>query len=613
MVATKDSFSKGLILNEDLADLREQMESANDLEEQEFLKKERPEIRRNRLKKCLSCKSPDCSEPRVCFGVKCFSSQIRDVHGNISRSKGCTSDLQKTMLYCGTLSHDGREIHEKHFRSSQYAFNCCKTDMCNQGDDVWPDLPDVPVLNDADSDDQDDEPSSLPSESSGSSDVFQLVLVIVLPIVGLIILSSIILIAMKSCHNKRMEELHKKWGNWLGWDNGEQNATADELLGLRAQAVGDSTLREFQDDMTSGSGSGMPHLVQRTLAKQIRLLDRIGKGRYGEVWRGQWNGDNVAVKIFFSRDEDSWKRETDIYSTVLLRHENILGYIGSDCTSQNSCTQLWLVTHFYEYGSLYDFLNNLANPAFPGASPSRIESKRSLTSFEAYQILLSSLNGLVHLHTEIFGARGKPAIAHRDVKSKNILVKNDGTCVIADFGLAVMHSQRTGQMDEQQNSRVGTKRYMSPEILDGSIENNKTFESYKRVDVYSFSLVMWEVLRRTRFVDTDPDSAQDFALPYHLDVGPDPSFDEMKKVVCTNNARPEIPPSWIDGENEVRMKLRRDEFEVGENSGNCARRYFKKNFFQLIPNDDFFFSSFLASSKSCRNVGTKIHPFASQL
>ena len=47
-----------------------------------------------------------------------------------------------------------------------------------------------------------------------------------------------------------------------------------------------------------------------------------------QVWRGRWNGDSVAVKIFFSRDEDSWKRETDIYSTVLLRHENVLGYIG---------------------------------------------------------------------------------------------------------------------------------------------------------------------------------------------------------------------------------------------------------------------------------------------
>lgn len=50
-----------------------------------------------------------------------------------------------------------------------------------------------------------------------------------------------------------------------------------------------------------------------------------GKGRYGEVWRGQWQGENMAVKIFSSRDEKSWFRETEIYNTVLLRHENILG------------------------------------------------------------------------------------------------------------------------------------------------------------------------------------------------------------------------------------------------------------------------------------------------
>jgi hypothetical protein len=57
------------------------------------------------------------------------------------------------------------------------------------------------------------------------------------------------------------------------------DAPLDELVGLRAQVVGDSTLREFHNDdnMTSGSGSGMPHLVSRTLAKMIELGDRIGE------------------------------------------------------------------------------------------------------------------------------------------------------------------------------------------------------------------------------------------------------------------------------------------------------------------------------------------------
>jgi activin receptor type-1 len=76
------------------------------------------------------------------------------------------------------------------------------------------------------------------------------------------------------------------------------------------------------------------------------------------------------------------------YSTVLLRHENILGYIGSDMTSRNSCTQLWLITHHHPLGSLYDHLN-----------------RTTLTHHQLMKICLSAANGLVHLHTEIFGTQ----------------------------------------------------------------------------------------------------------------------------------------------------------------------------------------------------------------
>lgn len=76
--------------------------------------------------------------------------------------------------------------------------------------------------------------------------------------------------------------------------------------------------------------TGLPLFVQRTVARTIVLQEIIGKGRFGEVWRGKWRGGDVAVKIFSSREERSWFREAEIYQTVMLRHENILGFIAAD-------------------------------------------------------------------------------------------------------------------------------------------------------------------------------------------------------------------------------------------------------------------------------------------
>ncbi len=75
----------------------------------------------------------------------------------------------------------------------------------------------------------------------------------------------------------------------------------------------------------AGSGAGLPLLAQRTIARQIVLCECIGKGRFGDVHRGTWNGEDIAVKIFTSREEVSWFREAQIYQTTMLRHKNILG------------------------------------------------------------------------------------------------------------------------------------------------------------------------------------------------------------------------------------------------------------------------------------------------
>ncbi|KAG9340252.1 hypothetical protein JZ751_021693 [Albula glossodonta] len=287
----------------------------------------------------------------------------------------------------------------------------------------------------------------------------------------------------------------------------------------------DKTLQDLIFDLsTSGSGSGtppfpaplrsptlgwdneqmsyttdcLPLFVQRTVARTIVLQEIIGKGRFGEVWRGKWRGGDVAVKIFSSREERSWFREAEIYQTIMLRHENILGFIAADNKDNGTWTQLWLVSDYHEHGSLFDYLNR-------------------------YSVTIE----------------GKPGIAHRDLKSKNILVKKNGTCAIADLGLAVRHESVTDTIDIAPNQRVGTKRYMAPEVLDETI-NMKHFDSFKCADIYALGLVYWEIARRCNAGGVH----EEYQLPYYDLVPSDPSIEEMRKVVCDQRLRPNVPNWW---------------------------------------------------------------------
>ncbi|KAL7293470.1 hypothetical protein TKK_0013228 [Trichogramma kaykai] len=296
---------------------------------------------------------------------------------------------------------------------------------------------------------------------------------------------------------------------------------------------GGSRLRDLIDRSSgSGSGSGLPLLVQRTIARQIQLArdECLGKGRYGEVRLGRWRGERVACKIFATQEEASWFRETEIYQTRLMRHDNVLGFVAADIKGTGCYTQMLLVTDYHELGSLHDYLQ------------SRLLDRAGLLA-----CCLSLARGLAHLHTEIPGgpvAAGKPAIAHRDIKSKNVLMKRNGECCIADFGLAVRYSSETGEMDvAAPEARVGTRRYMAPEQLDESIDVG-CFDSFKRADVYSLGLVLWEICRRCATVEGMISKAEPYALPYHDVVPIDPDFEEMRLAVCVINVRPVIPRRW---------------------------------------------------------------------
>jgi hypothetical protein len=175
-----------------------------------------------------------------------------------------------------------------------------------------------------------------------------------------------------------------------------------------------------------------------TISNDIKFIGNkcLNKGRFGCVWSAIWKEEiNVAVKVFSSFYENSWRHETTIYKTSLLKHDNILTFIGSDIDFIHSNeTRLILITEYHRFGSLYDYL------------------KSSSSNQSSIQIVLrfiyTIISGIDHLHCEInSGYQYKSIIAHCDLKSKNILVKNNLECCLCDFGNARRYNSKTDHLD----------------------------------------------------------------------------------------------------------------------------------------------------------------------
>ncbi|XP_014674410.1 PREDICTED: activin receptor type-2A-like [Priapulus caudatus] len=255
----------------------------------------------------------------------------------------------------------------------------------------------------------------------------------------------------------------------------------------------------------------------------IRLIAMVSQGRYGAVFKARMGEEYVAVKLFPLHDRNSWTQELNIFRLPQMSHANVVRFVGVHSCCYNQQTELWLVTSFYEIGSLGDYLK-----------------KHTVTLLEYCKIVETMSAGLAYLHEELPGGatyRCKPSIAHRDFKSTNVLLKNDLTACIADFGLAMVF--RDERPIGNMHARVGTFRYMAPELLEGSICFQQ--DAFLRIDMYAFALVMWETMARCT---ASQESVGEYSLPYQKEAGLQPSFVDLRKIVVLQNVRPDIKEAW---------------------------------------------------------------------
>ncbi|XP_014232014.1 activin receptor type-2B [Trichogramma pretiosum] len=257
--------------------------------------------------------------------------------------------------------------------------------------------------------------------------------------------------------------------------------------------------------------------------RPIQLLEIKARGRFGAVWKAQLRSTVVAVKVFPIQDKQSWQSEQEIFKLAHMDHEDILQFIGVEKRGDNLQAEFWLITAYHEKGSLCDYL------------------KANVVSWaEMCKIAESMARGLMHLHEEIPPNKAdgyKPAVAHRDFKSKNVLLKSDMSACIADFGLALIFHPNKPCGDT--HGQVGTRRYMAPEVLEGAI--NFTRDSFLRIDMYACGLVLWELASRCTVQDGP---IGEYRLPFEEEVGLHPTLEDMQESVVHKKERPLILDTW---------------------------------------------------------------------
>ncbi|XP_014240288.1 activin receptor type-2B [Cimex lectularius] len=260
-----------------------------------------------------------------------------------------------------------------------------------------------------------------------------------------------------------------------------------------------------------------------TGCRPIQLIEVKAKGRFGAVWKAQYKADVVAVKVFPVQDKQSWLSEQQIYKLPHMKHDCILRYIDVERHGDGLQTEFWLITSYHENGSLCDFLK--AN---------------TLTWPQLCRIAESMARGLMHLHEEMSPTKTegyKPAVAHRDFKSRNVLLKSDLTACIADFGLALIF--QPGKPCGDTHGQVGTRRYMAPEVLEGAI--NFSRDAFLRIDMYACGLVLWELATRCTAQES---VIGEYQLPFEEEVGQHPTLEDMQECVVHKKQRPILKNTW---------------------------------------------------------------------
>ncbi|KAL0740738.1 hypothetical protein Bca4012_082251 [Brassica carinata] len=242
---------------------------------------------------------------------------------------------------------------------------------------------------------------------------------------------------------------------------------------------------------------------------ELTVGTRVGIGFFGEVFRGVWNGTDVAIKLFLEQDltaenMEDFCNEISILSRV--RHPNVVLFLGA-CTKP---PRLSMITEYMELGSLY-YLIHMSG------------QKKKLSWHRRLRMLRDICRGLMCIH--------RMKIVHRDLKSANCLVDKHWTVKICDFGLSRIMTDE----NMKDTSSAGTPEWMAPELI-----RQEPFT--EKCDIFSLGVIMWELSTLRKPWEGVPPEKVIFAVAHEksrLEIPDGP----LSKLIADCWAEPQERPS----------------------------------------------------------------------
>lgn len=206
-------------------------------------------------------------------------------------------------------------------------------------------------------------------------------------------------------------------------------------------------------------------MVNEIIDGKYEIISKIGSGGTSIVYKARRLADNREVAIKVIRDELENIRELERHFRLeaealnKMSHRNVRRILGVGQWNDS----LYMVTEYIDGKTLKEIVTN-------GPVPLKT----------AVDYALQIAAGIEHAH--------RKNIIHRDIKPQNIIVSNDGTVKIVDFGIARMSSQTTRTMAGK--DVVGSVHYLSP-------EQAKSSQVDLRTDIYSFGILLYEMFTGT--------------------------------------------------------------------------------------------------------------------